>query len=353
MRKAATHRVDHLLGDRAVRSDPPTNGRKNSRDGFALGVIEEGVLTRDLPFAHPFLAHESANPGPREVDLVERRAGEGASRLVLKISDVLVARGDGFRVAAVVGVRRTDDRRVSPRQHEEQAAVALREQYVRVFGRAPRDEVDAFGETEEGTRLAADRRDGPIEPWPGGVDRVSRSNADGVASDAVPHGGADHAVSLAKVTGCAGVVQETRAVIGRVDEVLDHEALDERDLRVVKAPRPHESVGVERGLGREGRPPVEVLAPRQALVEGEEVIQLHAEPELELVEEGRTVEREQERQRQDEVRGDPEEDLALAHVTPNEREVEELEIPEPAVDETRRPRGRPRAEVRLFDEGDL
>ena len=96
-----------------------------------------------------------------------------------------------------------------------------------------------------------------------------------------------------------------------------------------------------------------MLALRQALVEGEEVIQLHAEPELELVAEGRTVEREQERQRQDEVRGDPEEDLALAHVAPNEREVEELEIPEPAVDETRRPRGRPRAEVRLFDEGDL
>src|SRR6185436_7492658 len=53
-----------------------------------------------------------------------------------------------------------------------------------------------------------------------------------------------------------------------------------------------------------------------------------------------------------EVRRDPKKDLALAHVAPDQREVEELEITKTAVDEARRPRGGARGEVVLLDERD-
>src|SRR2546428_7014613 len=93
-------------------------------------------------------------------------------------------------------------------------------------------------------------------------------------------------------------------------------------------------------------------APRQALVEREQVVKLHAQPELQRIEEGRPVQREKERQRKDEMRSDAQEDLALAHVASDEREVEELEIAQPAVDQPGRPGSGAGAEVGLLDDRD-
>src|SRR6185295_14343190 len=68
--------------------------------------------------------------------------------------------------------------------------------------------------------------------------------------------------------------------------------------------------------------------------------------------EARAIERKQEREREHEMRRDPKQDLALAHVAAHQGEVEELEIAKTAVDEACWPRGRPRGEVVLLDERD-
>ena len=161
------------------------------------------------------------------------------------------------------------------------------------------------------------------------------------------------AIALAKKVDDSRMVQDERTARRRIDQVLDDETLHQRDLCVVEAPRAGEPVGLERRLGGQGRGAVKVLPPRQALVERKRVIQLHPDPQLELVEEGRPVEREKERERVDEVGCDTEEDLALAHVAPDETEVEELEVTKPAVDQPGRSGCGAGSEVGLLDESDL
>src|SRR6185503_8747708 len=102
----AARGVDDLLGDRAICGDLPAEDREDALHAFALGVVEERVLARDLSFAHAFLANESAHPRPREMNLVERRARKSATRLILQIPHVLLGRLDAAGVAGVVGVRR-------------------------------------------------------------------------------------------------------------------------------------------------------------------------------------------------------------------------------------------------------
>ena len=65
-----------------------------------------------------------------------------------------------------------------------------------------------------------------------------------------------------------------------IDQVLDDESLDQRHLRVIEAPRAREPVRLERRLRGERRRSVKVLPPRQALVERQQVIELHAQSEL-------------------------------------------------------------------------
>ena len=125
-------------------------------------------------------------------------------------------------------------------------------------------------------------------------------------------------------------------MIRRVDDVLDDEALHQRHLRVVKAPGAGESLGVESRLRGECLFATEPLPLRQCLVERQRVVELHADAQLELVPEAGPVERQQEREREHEMRCDAKEGLALAHIATNQREVEELEVAEPAMDQARR-----------------
>ena len=96
-----------------------------------------------------------------------------------------------------------------------------------------------------------------------------------------------------------------------------------------------------------------MLPLRQALVERQQVVQLHAQPELQLIEEGRAVEGKEEREGKHEVRRDAQEDLALAHVAAHQREVEQLEISQTAVDQPGRPRRGAGSEIGLLDQRDL
>src|SRR5207237_4335599 len=76
------------------------------------------------------------------------------------------------------------------------------------------------------------------------------------------------------------------------------ERLVERDLGVVEAPRAGQPVRLEVRFRRERLGAIEVFPFGQGLVEREPVVELHAEAELELVDEARPVQREQERKRE-------------------------------------------------------
>lgn len=52
------------------------------------------------------------------------------------------------------------------------------------------------------------------------------------------------------------------------------------------------------------------------------------------------------------MRGDSEEDLALSHVLAHQGEIEELQVPEAAVNEARGAGGRPSSEILAFDQAD-
>src|SRR5438309_926098 len=280
-------------------------------------------------------------------------AGSPTPSAVLQVPGVVLRRRRVGGISGVVGIGRAHDRRVEPGEHEEEPSVTLREQDVRLPRGAPSHEVDPFRKPQERRRLPSQRGDRPVEPRAGRVHREVRAHFEITSGDLVADGDAGDARALADVADRPRVVEDDRAVPRGVDEVLDDETLDERDLRVEEAPRPGEPVGLQPRLRGERRRAVKVLPLREALVQRERVVQLHPDPQLQLVEEARPVEREEEREREHEVRRDAQQDLAFAHVAAHEAEIEELEVAEAAVDEPCGPRGRARGEVRLLDEGDL
>src|ERR671935_3255618 len=161
-------------------------------------MIEERMLARDPTLAHALLAHEGAHARPREEDLVERGAGERVTCLVLEVADVLFGRHGLARVAAVIGVRRPDDRCVPPRQHEEEAAVALREEDVRLLRGASGDEVDPLREPEQWIGPPAERRDRAIEPRARRDDGEPRADIELPRVHGLADASADHAIALAQ-----------------------------------------------------------------------------------------------------------------------------------------------------------
>src|SRR5207302_5951456 len=210
---------------------------------------------------------QRANTGPGEVDLIEGGARESAPRFLLEIADVLLGRGDLAGITVIVGVRGAHDRRVSPGDNEEEPPVTLREENVRLLHRTAGDEVHALCQSEERVRFLAERRDGAVEPRSGRDDREASSDLEGAIGCDVAYTRSDDVVAFAKEVDNPGVVEHDRAVIGRVDEVLDDEPLDEWDLCVVEAPRSGEPVRLKRRLRRERASAVEVLPPRKALVQ--------------------------------------------------------------------------------------
>src|SRR5204863_9250200 len=141
-------------------------------------------------------------------------AREGAGALVLELALVVVGCVAFAAISGVVGARRSPDRRVDARDHEEQSSVALREKDMRVLHRTSGDDMDALGQTEERARPLAQRRDRPVEPWSGGDDREASADLDVAASDRVSHASTDDAVVLAKKVGDSRMVQDEGSVRG-------------------------------------------------------------------------------------------------------------------------------------------
>ena len=273
-------------------------------------------------------------------------------RRLAQIANVVLGRGGIPGIADVVGVGRADDRPVEPRQDEEQPAVLLREEHMRLLGRVRRHEVDAFGEPQQRLRAIAERLERAIEPGTGRVHGEASADLDALPAQTVAHHRPGHRVAVAEVRHRFGMVEHDRAVLGRVDDVLDDEPLDEWDLGVVEAPRAGEPLRCEVGLGGERRIAVEVLALREALVERERVVELHPDAQLELVPKARAIQRQEEREWEHQMRRDAEQDLSLAHVAADEAEVEELEVTEAPVDQPGGTRARAGREVVLFDQRD-
>src|SRR2546430_13161580 len=147
--------VHHLLGDGAVCGDLAPDNGDDSGYPLASLVVEQRVLARALPFRDTLLAHEGAHACPGEVDVIERRLRERVARLGLQVADVILVRGRVRGIADIVRICGTDDRRVEPGQYEEEAAIALREEHMRVLRGASRNEVDAFRQPKQPLLCAA------------------------------------------------------------------------------------------------------------------------------------------------------------------------------------------------------
>ena len=171
-------------------------------------MVEERVLAGNLPFAHAFLAHQSADTGPREEDLVERCRGKGAPRFVLEVAHVLLTRRDVARIPRVIGVGRADDGRVAPRDHEEQTPIALREQDVGLLHSVPSHDVDALGKTEKWVGPPAERRDRPVEPRSGRDDGEASADLDVATGAGVADTRACHPIAVAKKVADRRVIQD-------------------------------------------------------------------------------------------------------------------------------------------------
>ena len=190
----------------------------------------------------------------------------------------------------------------------------------------------------------------PVHPGPGGVDEHPPVEIDDVAADEIPHPHGPAAVGAALELLRLGVVDRVRARPARREHVLEAEALRGEQEVVEVVPRAQETLRPEGGLERAGPGGVHCPVARRPLARRQEVVE--AEPEAHLDEAPRPapVDGHQERQRTDQMGRQPRERLPLAQGLPDQPEVEELEVPEPAVDELRRARGRPRGEVDLLDE---
>ena len=149
-----------------------------------------------------------------------------------------------------------------------------------------------------------------------------------------------------------GVIEGVRALLARVEDVLEAETLGQFDLRVVVGRGALQIVADEtrlRGGDLAARQPAMI---RQALVEAEKVVEHHADPQPPAREQTAAVPRHEELERLHQVRRDLQQRLALAQVHADQREVEHLEVAETAVHEPRGARSGAAAEVGLLEQRD-
>src|ERR671914_2417285 len=109
---------------------------------------------------------------------------------------------------------------------------------------------------------------------------------------------------------------------------------------------------MEAGLALEGLLWAEHLMIGHALVEGEDVVGEHAEPDHERAALHVVVDGDQEAERPDQVRGYVQEPLAVPQRFPDQGDLEVLQVAEAAVDQASRPARRPARDVPLVEQKD-
>ena len=255
-------------------------------------------------------------------------------------------------VAVELAVGRPDQRELAPRDDEDHAVVAgrvvdgalgqLRQQAVNALG-PPQDAGPALRHAGELAEL--------VHPRAGRVDddpRAERRDAPG--QEVARANAGDPALRVADDLGDLGVVEGPRAQPARRENVLEAEPLgiDEQIVEVVAGAA--EVARPERRLERErvdrGQYAIALPVPARR----QPVVELQSDAHLDEAARRLPVDRHQERQRPHEVGRQPAQRLALAERFAHQREVEQLEIAQAAVDQLRRLGRRGRREVALLDQ---
>ena len=135
-----------------------------------------------------------------------------------------------------------------------------------------------------------------------------------------------------------------------IEDVLERQPFRRIHARIVVGRGASRLGGGERPVGGARSLSAQPAPRRQPLVVAQRVVERQADAHLQRRSEAAAEERDQELERLDQVRRDAEQRLSLAEVETNEAEVQHLEIAQPAMDDPRRRRSRPAAEVLLLDQ---
>ena len=267
--------IDHRLRHQPVGGELAARDRDEPRGG-----AEHLLLARHGGGRHRRLAarrdqRPEAGERAHHVGGYQARRGEVVVHRVEQVGDVRgLDRRRHVRSAGVVGVRRADQRVRAPRDDEHHPAVGDRAQHDR--GAVPdplvrHHDVHALGEPEARRCLGRVERHHPIDPRPGRIHHHPRPRHHLAAAEPVDDARADDPPALLHEAGDLGVGDDERALGGRGERGLEHEA------RVVGAAVPvlaraAESVAQERRLGLGDGPGREHVVPAHVPEAGEEVV---------------------------------------------------------------------------------
>lgn len=271
-----------------------------------------------------------------------------------QIVDVRAGRRRMRLVQVPVGVRRADDPVPPPRDDEEHGLLGAQDQAGGGVDAVLRDDqVDALGRPDVELAALTYQRLGVIRPDAGGVDHLFGPDLVLTARLDVLHPDADDPLALPEEADHPGPVRHVRPVPGGGPHQRRHIA-GVVHLGVVVLQGAHQGVPLQRGRDPQGLAAGEVPVHGQsATVPGRHrhrVVQRDTrtgvQPLPALVLQG--VE---ERHRLHQVRGQPlQQQPALLQCLPDEREVEHLQIAQPAVDQLARPARRAGRPVARLDQ---
>ena len=241
---------------------------------------------------------------------------------------------------------------LAPRQYEHHPPVDRRSERhgVRVTDpRSRHSNVRALGEPEERLCVRIVAPPQIVHPRTSGVDdHQGPDRARRVGERIADCGPADVAVGLEQARDF-GIVGDQRAGLRRAPHGREHQP-HVVGLRVVVQRGPLQALGAQPGFqardARAAKPAVQVHVAEH----GERVVQPHPQLQLPRRHARAEIHRKQKREGTDQVGRDAEQNAALVRCLEHEVEVAVLEVTEPAMDQTRRVRGRGCPEVAPIDQ---
>src|SRR5918998_803232 len=358
------------LRARALDREPPARGRA------ARGVIVDDVGARDRALRALRLPRQRPDAGVGEEHILPgevRRRDHGVC-LLDEVVDLVVVRRDVVQVFLVAEVGSADEIPSVPRHYKVRPAVLAGldvEGVRRGAGEGVNDQVRALGAPDHllplpglPLRRVVDS-EGPspgehlVHPRPGHID--------GYGGVRLVHAPVQLVLELypryPRQVPVAGLLEEQvpdlgvgndhSTMLAGADRVLDGDPLRVLDLTIVIGGGAEEAFEVQAGVPFQGFVAGEHLVVRDGLVEGEDIVADHAEPDQARPALAPVVDRDDEPQRFHEVRRYMQELLALGEGLAHEVDLVVLQVAQAAVDQAGCPLGGPVGDVALVQEQDL
>ncbi len=293
-------------------------------------------------------------PQPR-IDTGDVVGGQRRAQHLVDVGEQVVDVGAaGRRVGEVevpVRVGRPDDPVAAPGDHEQHAALGAQDQPGGGVDPVPgHQQVDALGGPHRQLAAPAGHRLDVVGPHPRGVDGLPGADVDLPAALEVvdPHPG--DPVALAQQARHPGAGGDQRTVVGG-GPGNEHRVPGVVDLGVPVLDRAHQGVRAQRGDGAQRRPPGQVaMARHRPAGTAEGVVEHHPSADVGAFP-SPVGQREQERDRADEVRAERvQQQRPLPQRLTDERDVELFEVAQTAVDQLAGPAGRAGREVARLDQ---